>query len=155
MSLSDVGKVCLFSSMSGTVHLDGEPLAGVRLVRVADRDGAKTDETTTDKNGYFEFPAVYERTISKFLPQEFVARQEITAHYAGEKKEIWWGVKRQMEENSEARGKPLVVTCELNSEEKTVMIGSTSIHSLCVWDVESDPPANWSEEGLFDSDSDQ
>src|SRR5690606_2171944 len=53
MSLSDLGKVCLFSGISGVIELNGKPAAHVRLVRRAD---TKTDETTTDENGYSEFP---------------------------------------------------------------------------------------------------
>jgi hypothetical protein len=150
MSVSDIGKVCLFSSISGVITLNGKPAAGAKLIRTADRDGVKTDETVTDKNGFFEFPAMFERTITKHLPMEFVASQKIVAHYDGKEYKIWSGVKRKKEENVESRGKPLVVSCELNSEIKYIDIGATFIHSLCIWDVISDQPTNWEKTGFFD-----
>jgi hypothetical protein len=142
MSISDVGKVCLFSPMSGVVKLHGEPVRNARLVRTVSLSSRpKTDETFTDENGHFEFPGAYERTITKFLPMEFVAKQDIVVHYEGVEYEIWDGVKRAPEENVESRGKPLVVECELSMEEldcKSVSGGP--IFSRCVWDVEGDPP---------------
>ena len=41
MSLGDVGRVCLFSSISGTITLDGKPVVNARLVRTSDRDGPR------------------------------------------------------------------------------------------------------------------
>jgi len=137
MSLSDLGKVCLFSGISGVIELNGKPAAHVRLVRRAD---TKTDETTTDENGYFEFPPIFRRTVAKYLPQEFVVTQTIAAHHEGVKYDLWSGVKRQPEENAESRGKPLVVKCELNlSERNYVMVEGSPIFSLCTWDVIPDP----------------
>lgn len=150
MSLGEVGKVCLFSAMSGTITLDGKPVANARLVRTGDRDGAIVDETVTDKNGNFEFPAMFERTITKFLPQEFVASQEIIVHYQNKQYEMWSAVKRKKEENVESRGKPLVVACELNAEQNLIMVNDSPIHSLCSWDVEPDPKIDWEKEGFFD-----
>ena len=145
MSLGEVGKVCLFSAMSGTITLDGKPVANARLVRTGDRDGAIVDETHTDKNGYFEFPAMFERTITKFLPQEFVAAQKVVVIHDTKNYIIWSSIKRNSAENVEAKGKPLVVTCELNSEERSIIVDRVPIHSLCVWDVEPDTPISWDE----------
>ncbi len=154
MSISDIGKVCLFSGISGVITLDGKFVAGAKLVRTADRDGIKTDEIITDEKGFFKLPPLFERTVTKHLPMEFVASQEIMVYYNGKNYKMWSGVKRQREENSEARGKPLAVKCELNSDIKYVTIGATFIHSLCVWDVESDPPIDWEKMGYFDEDLD-
>ena len=145
MSLGEVGKVCLFSAMSGTITLDGNPVPNARLVRTGDRDGAIVDETHTDKNGYFEFPAMFERTITKFLPQEFVAAQKVVVIHDDKDYKIWSSIKRNSAENVEAKGKPLIVTCELNSEERSIVVDRVPIHSLCVWDVEPDAPINWDE----------
>lgn len=150
MSLGDVGRVCLFSAISGTITLDGQPVNNARLVRTGDRDGAKVDETVTDENGYFEFPPMYERTITKFLPQEFVASQKIIVHYDNKKYEMWSAIKRKKEENVEARGKPLIVKCELNAEQSIIVVNNSPIHSLCSWDVEPDPTIDWEKEGFFD-----
>lgn len=138
MTLTDAGKVCLFSKISGVIKLDGKPVPNARLVRIANRSGEKTDEAVTDAHGFFEFPAVFERTITKFLPQEFVVKQEIFVHYNQKKYEIWAGVKRKPEENAESRGKALIVECELNSEKKFIQVNNSPIISLCTWDVEPD-----------------
>lgn len=151
MTLGDVGRVCLFSAISGTITLDGKPVANAHLVRTGDRDGPKVDETVTDANGHFAFPAMYERTITKFLPQEFVASQQIIVHYKEQEFEMWSAVKRQPEENVESRGKPLVVKCELNAEQNLIMVNGSPIHSLCTWDVEPDPKTDWEKEGFFDN----
>ncbi len=72
MAFADIGKVCLFSEISGVITLDGKPVANAKLVRTVNKEKDITDETTTDDKGYFKMPAVYERTITKFLPMEFV-----------------------------------------------------------------------------------
>jgi len=140
MELSEVGKVYLFSRMSGVITLNGAPVKNAKLIRTANRNSQRVDETHTDEVGHFNFPAVTERTITKFLPQEFVASQKIVVQHLGKEYVIWAGVKRERHEFVESRGKPLIVTCELTSEKSYVNIGSTFIHSLCKWDVESDPP---------------
>jgi hypothetical protein len=145
MSIGDVGKVCLFSAISGTITLNGKPAVNAKLVRTGDRDGARTDEATTDEKGYFQFPAMFERTITKFLPQEFVASQKITVNYNGQQYQIWSSIKRNPNENVESRGKPLIVSCELNSTEKSILVNRVPIHSLCEWNVEPDAPVNWDE----------
>lgn len=138
MSASDVGKVCLFSRMTGVITLDGKAVINAKLVRTVDLSGPQTDETMTDESGRFEFPAVFKRTISKHLPQEFVSKQEIIVHHDGKQYTMWSGVKRTPDENSESRGKPLSVECELNSEEKMIKVNNSPIFSLCTWDVEPD-----------------
>lgn len=138
MSIGDIGKVCLFSRMTGIIKLDGEPVVNARLVRTVDLSGSESDETTTDKNGMFEFPAVFSRTITKYLPQEFAVSQEIVVHYDGKEFRMWSAVKRKPEENTESRGKPLVVECELHREETMIKVNNSPIFSLCTWDVEPD-----------------
>ena len=145
MSLRDIGKVCLFSAISGTITLDGKPVTNARLMRKVDRDGPEVDEAITDINGYFEFPAMFERTITKFLPQEFVASQKIVVFHNNKDYKIWSSVKRNPDENVESRGKPLVVACELSDAERSIIVDRVPIHSICVWDVEPDAPVNWDE----------
>lgn len=138
MSNGDLGKVCLFSSIQGVITLNGEPAGGARLVRTVDLSGAKVDETIADERGWFEMPPVFARTITKYLPQEFVSKQKIVAHYEGQEYRIWYSIKRTPDENSEARGKPLRVTCELSHDETIIVVDGSPIHSLCQWDVEPD-----------------
>ncbi len=138
MAISDFGKVCLFSAISGVITLDGKPVANARLVRTANRDSAKTDETTTDKDGHFSLPVMFERTVTKYLPQEFVVKQDILVYYKDAKYDMWSGVKRKPEENTESRGKPLVVKCELSQEKKFKQVNNSPIISLCEWEAEPD-----------------
>lgn len=139
MGLSDAGKVCLFSAMTGVIKLDGKPVSGARLVRTVKKEKKNADETITDNNGYFEFDAIFSRTITKYLPMEFVVNQQINVFYNDKEYEMWSGVKREPEENAESRGKPLVVECELNREVSLIEVNGSPIFSLCSWDVEPDP----------------
>jgi Domain of unknown function (DUF6795) len=138
MSMTDLGKVCLFSKISGVILIDGIPVKNAKLVRTVNLSSKETDETRTDDNGHFEMPAVFARTITKYLPQEFSSNQEIIVHYNNKAYRIWSAVKRKPEENIEARGKPLVVKCELSGEETMIKVNNSPIFSLCTWDIEPD-----------------
>jgi mRNA-degrading endonuclease HigB of HigAB toxin-antitoxin module len=146
MSLFDAGKVCLFSKISGVITLDGKPAANALIVRTVNLTKNKVDETRTDQQGYFEMPAVFQRTVTQFLPQEFVANQEVVVDHQGKKYRVWSAVKRNPGEDSEARGKPFIVRCELNSAERGLIVDRSPIHTLCLWDVEPDPPIDWESE---------
>ena len=148
MALSDVGKVCLFSEISGVITLDGKPVANAKLVRTVKKEKTIIDETTTDANGNFKMPAVFERTVTKFLPMEFVVKQDILLTYNNKEYKIWDGVKRKEEENAESRGKPLVVKCELNSDVNHIAVNGSVFFNLCTWDVEPDKKREY--ENLFD-----
>lgn len=138
MTILDAGKVCLFSKISGVITLDGQPAANARITRTANLSSDKVDETYTDESGYFEMPAVFQRTVTRFLPQEFTAKQTINVEHNGNEYVIWRGVKRDPRENTEARGKYLEVTCDLNSDENFTIIGGAPIFSRCDWGVEAD-----------------
>lgn len=139
MSILDTGKVCLFSGMKGVITLDGEPVANAKIIRTANRDGDKHDSAKTNNNGEFSFEPMFERTVTKFLPQEFSASQKMVVEHNDKKYEIWTGVKRTPEENAEAKGKLLDVKCELALEEMNyVKVNGGPIFSRCEWDVEPD-----------------
>ena len=142
MNIKDVGKVCLFSKISGVITLDGKPVSIAKIVRTVDLSGPEVDETRADENGQFTLPAVFKQSLTKFLPQEFATKQEIIVHYNNKQYKIWSAIKRSPDENSESRGKPLLVKCELNSEEKLIKINNSPIFSLCTWDVEPDKRRN-------------
>jgi hypothetical protein len=133
--------------MTGVVNLNGKPVANVRLVRTINYNKDIVDETVTDENGNFEFPAVFRNNYAgKILPMEFVASQLIIAHHEGKEYEMWSGVKRKPEENAESRGKPLVVSCELGLEEKYhIWVNNSPISSLCKWNVEPDPKIDFTQ----------
>lgn len=138
MALSDVGKVCLFSEISGVITLDGKPVVNAKLIRTVNKEKDITDVTTTDEHGHFSMPAIFERTITKMLPMEFAVSQLIKVEYNNKEYSMWEGVKRKEEANSESRGKPLVVKCELNQETRLKQVNGNPIVSLCTWDAEPD-----------------
>ena len=134
-------KQCLFSEMTGVVSFEGKPAAGVKLVRLVNYDKDVFDETITDEEGNFHFPAVYRTSIlSKILPMEFVVYQNITAHFHNTEYEVWSATKRSPEENAESKGKALIVECNLSQPEVTfISVDGNLVHSRCTWDVEPDP----------------
>lgn len=138
MTIFDAGKVCLFSKISGVITLDGKPAANAKVIRTVNLNKDKTDYTFTDENGYFEMPAIFQRTVTKFLPQEFVAKQDIVVQYNTNSYDIWSGVKRTPEENAEARGDTLNVQCELNSEKTFKQVNNSPFIGRCTWPAEPD-----------------
>ena len=147
MSIGDFGKLCLFSGISGVITLNGEPVKHAVVKRQATRShvqGYKKDETTTDEQGYFEMPPLYDRNIiGKFLPMEFVSSQTIVVSYQGRDYKLWGGIKRNREENSEARGERLIVECILDAESEMIEIDGGVYETKCKWDVEPDPKFTW------------
>ncbi len=142
VGLTDIGKVCLFSGISGVINLNGKPVAYAKVIRTVKKGRQHQDETTTDKKGYFSFPPIYEWSITKYLPVEFVVSQKIKVEYKNKVYKLWSGVKRTEEENAESRGKPLVVQCQLNLENKHKSVNGSEFFTLCEWDIESKPTVN-------------
>jgi hypothetical protein len=138
MTFSDAGKVCLFSQISGVITLNGKPVANAKITRTVNLNKDKMDYAYTDENGHFEMPAVFQQTLTTFLPQEFVAKQDIVVQYNGNSYDIWSGVKRTPEENAEARGKALSVQCELNAEKQFKQVNNSPYISRCIWAAQPD-----------------
>ncbi|MFD1216827.1 MULTISPECIES: DUF4198 domain-containing protein [Microbulbifer] len=138
MSILDTGKVCTFSGISGVILFEGKPVSGARVIRTTDFQKKKQDETVTDSEGRFELPPIFERHIVNLLPQEFVVGQLINVSFNDEEFKIWSGVKRKREENAEARGKPLVVVCELTQEDEVINVDRQPFITKCKWDVVPD-----------------
>ena len=134
-------KQCLFSEMTGVVSFEDKPAAGVKLVRLVDLNKELYDETVTDAQGNFHFPAIYQSSIlRKILPMEFVVLQDITAHFNEKEVEVWHSIKRSPEVNTESKGKPLVVECDLSqAEAEAITVDGVTIFSRCTWDVVPDP----------------
>lgn len=139
-------KQCLFSGMTGIINFEGKPAAGVKLVRMVDYNKAQYDETITDENGNFNFPTIYRNNIAGvFLPTQFVVNQKISAFKDGVEYLVWEATTMDSTENYEARGNPLVVTCELSLEEESyIKINRNLIYGHCKWDVEPDAPVDMS-----------
>jgi hypothetical protein len=144
-------KLYLMSEISGTITLNGKPAAGATLkrkVRKAHSHAYLTDEATADENGYFLMPAVTERkVIHKIFPMEFVVPSLIFVNYQGEEYKIWSSTKREPEANTENRGRPLVVQCELTAEERIFGVNSSPFTTKCVWGVEVDAPKRYGPPG--------
>ena len=133
----------LFSNISGTITIDGKPVSNARVVRRVRKAHTTNDdlidETTTDESGYFNMPVIRQKSIAAAIfPMAFGAPQEIHVYYEGMKHKIWSGGKTDPAENAEARGKPLVVSCDLASEEKMITVNGGTIFTKCDWDVEPD-----------------
>lgn len=138
MSFFDAGKVCTFSKITGVIIENGKPVTNALVERTTDYNSKKSDETYTDSDGRFEFPALFERSAGSLLPQDFVVGQTIFISTMDGKKQIWEGIKRSKKENSESRGEPLEVECDLDNEIKVIKVDGQVFMTLCAWDVEPD-----------------
>lgn len=142
--------VCLFSSISGRLLLNGLPVSGARLIRSVNPCRSKSDETTTNAHGYFHFKALFGYPITAYLPQEYATTQQIQVVHQGTRYTLWSGAKRDTEENSEARGQLLKVTCELSREETLKKVNGNWLFSLCTWDAQADPEYDF-DKGLIEN----
>ncbi len=153
MAIGDFKNLCLFSSISGTITLNGQVIKNAKIKRVVDKahsKGSKIDETTTDDQGRFAMPAIFDSSVvGKVLPMEFAVPQYIYVTYKGKEYEIWYGVKARSEENAESRGKPLNVSCELEKETEVIWVDGSVFHTKCTWDVIPDDRSD-ENEPLFD-----
>ncbi len=84
MSFFEVGEVCTFSAIYGVVTKEGQPVKNAKIVRGVDYQSKSQDETDTDEYGRFSMPALFERSITRFLPQEFVVGQSLLIEEGGE-----------------------------------------------------------------------
>lgn len=134
MSLFDAGKTCVFSNVSAQLTMNGEPLKNVKVIRRWEWSELKEDSTTTDDNGHFEFPAVFEKSVSRLLPVELVIAQGLYVVVNGEEKKFWSNSKREPEENAEFQGKPIALACELTNEMKIYRDFGSRMRTLCTWD---------------------
>ena len=132
-------KTCLFSAISGTITLNGKPVANARIKRVA---GEHIDESKTDENGYFSMSSVFDTSISnairKFVPSQFVSPQRLYVYVDGMEYQILDSVKRREKEFSESLGRPWIVTCELTDEENLFKIDGSPFATNCKWDAKHD-----------------
>ncbi|MCC5865553.1 MAG: carboxypeptidase regulatory-like domain-containing protein [Wenzhouxiangella sp.] len=108
----------LMSAMEGRLTDAGsQPAANIRLVRSWDwawRNLQGQDETTTDEDGFFRFPAVTGNSLTaRLLPHEPSVRQRIMAHHPTGPIEIWLARKGNYDDNGELQGRPLRVLCDL------------------------------------------
>lgn len=134
MSLFDIGKVCVFSEVKARITVNGEPLKNTVVIRKWEWRELRQDRTTTDENGYFTFPVVFERSImNRALPIELVIAQGLYVETEGEAKKIWSNSKREPEENAELGGQSINLSCELTNDMKITRQYGSIMNTLCTW----------------------
>ena len=134
MSLFDAGNICTFSQVNAKITFNGKPATGALVTRIAKLKETKKEETTTNSNGEFSFPAIFEKSLKKLLPVEIVISQQMLVEYQGETYEIWANGKMNPAENSELDGQLLNLNCELTDELRTHRTSSSLIMTNCVWE---------------------
>lgn len=133
MSVFSMGKICAFSEIRAVVTKNGEPVSGLKIIREIEWKKTQTEETTTNEKGEFHFPALYVKSMSKFLPSEIVIPQALIVEIDGKESEIWINTKRDAEENSELGGEPLSLTCELTESRQIYNDFGSLLSTNCKW----------------------
>ncbi len=134
MSIFDIGKTCVFSTVKARLTRNNEPLKNVKVIRRWEWNELKEDFTTTDDKGFFEFPAVYEKSITRMLPVELVIAQGLYIVENDEELKFWSNSKRDPEENSEFDGQPINMMCELTHEMEIHKEFGSRMRTLCKWE---------------------
>lgn len=134
MGIFDAGKVCVFSHVKARLTMNGEPVANVKVIRQWEWQELKEESTTTNAEGEFEFPAIFERSITRFFPSELIVGQALYVVVGGEKTKFWSHAKRKPEENSEFKGKPISLFCELTNETQLHEELGSAMLTLCTWE---------------------
>jgi hypothetical protein len=114
----------LFSAVQGQVLSNGQPVAGARVERSwvwKKPDDVATDSAVTDAEGRFSLPAVVDKGwLAGFFPHEAQIKQTILIHHAGRTHKAWMTSKRNYEANGELGGRPLRLSCRLETEPREV-----------------------------------
>lgn len=133
MSILSPTKTCVFSEVNARLTMNGEPLKNATIVRRWEWNKLREQTTTTDESGYFEFPAVFETSVTRMLPIELVIAQGLYVIVDGEERKFWSNSKREPEENAEFQGRPISLMCELTNEMKINRDFGSRMHTLCTW----------------------
>jgi hypothetical protein len=133
MSFFNPGKTCVFSQVKAQLTLNGEPLKNATVIRRWEWNALREEQTQTDHEGYFEFPAIFGSSISRFLPVEIVIAQGLYAIVEGEEMLLWSNSKRTAEENAEFNGRPISLLCELSNEMEINREYGSQMYTLCNW----------------------
>lgn len=133
MSVLGGGKACIFSEVSGVLLFNGEPAAGAIVKRQVEHQGQESDQATADEAGRFSLPALYQRSVSRLLPAEFVAAQSLVVEYQDQEYRIWSNTKRKPEENAELGGQPLNLRCEITAELQLHREFGSILRTNCTW----------------------
>ena len=140
--MTEPEQICLMSEVNGRLMKAGKPLPDTKLVRQLSyvyKDGFHIEEIASDAQGYFQFPAVFEKKKPFAFLNIFQIGQVIEAVVDDEKIIIWQGLKYDKEENAEARGQSIEITCHTDKKEKNkILIDDSRYFVRCDWDVQSD-----------------
>ena len=115
-----MANMVLFSAIQGRVLDNGKAVAGAQIDRSWKwgwNDQAGADRTSTAADGSFALPAVVRSSwLGSLLPHEPFIDQDITIQHGGKVYMVWAYSKRSYKDNSENEGRPLRVTCRLESK---------------------------------------
>lgn len=131
MSIFDAVKTCVFSEVRAQLLMNGEPIRNTKVIRRWEWNELREDSTTTDENGYFNFPAIFEFSISQFLPIEVVIGQQLSTTVEGKEIKFWSNSKREPEKNTEYGGDLFIITCELSDEEALIKEFGARMVTMC------------------------
>ncbi|MBP7548081.1 MAG: carboxypeptidase regulatory-like domain-containing protein [Corallincola sp.] len=141
--------VHLSPAVSGRLTKDGQPLAGVKVVRDLNYDKSFIDSTTTDADGKFSFPA---KSIRSSLPGGMFTAdtrviQTINAEFFGIKYLLWDTGQHGIKENPELTLRLQQLSCELTEKEMLYYVPNPqsksgrehSIATICRWPFGPEP----------------
>jgi hypothetical protein len=113
-------KKVMFSEVTGTVTLDGQPVKGAEIIQIyqwAWDEKKEEAQTTTDAQGMFKFPLREKGgIISNVMPHEPVIFQQILIKCQGKEYVAWQHSKHNYELDGELKGKKLALRCELSDQ---------------------------------------
>ncbi len=120
-SMASTSKLCLFSEVQGVVLKGGQPVVNAQVKRhytwAWKNDQRYQDETTTDAEGRFRFPAALESSFwGSWLPHEPQILQRIDIHVGERAYRAWSLEKRNYRNQGEVKGQPLILRCDLDNE---------------------------------------
>ena len=123
------------SPVKGQILYDGKPIAGVEVVRTLTAEGLNNgeykDTATTDEQGYFSMPEVFNRTFL-LRPQFFSANpgvsQYINVFYNEERYNIWASGKQGFQRGGETNELEIKILCDLtNNDDKSPRFGDYAV----------------------------
>jgi hypothetical protein len=130
----DMSKANLFSAVAGVLAQDGVQLSGVKVVRTVKwRDEEHAEESVTDAEGRFRFPAKLSSASLSILPREFNAFQKLVALVDGEEVLLWETVKADPVDKGELEGADLNFTCDVADPLRFEHLLLNSIETRCRW----------------------
>ena len=134
-------EVQLFPAVEGRVTKGGVPLAGASVVREATYDDAEIQQTLTDADGRFGFPAwtIRSRTPGKSLVEDRL-RQVIVVEHEGWKYLLWYYVTGRINGEQVVAEKLKSLECDLDDQELSYHFPKAenpsfthNIGSICRW----------------------